>query len=359
MNNLDQERLREFSRKYIEDNFWPVKPSRTQRNEVHFACPFCGKKDKEGHYYFNLDKCCGFCRRQCTPGMSIFDILREYGRWTDEQIKELLKDLGYKFTPGSIDRQIEDVRKKLNDEYLGLVAEYQSACLNIPVPSDSTLLRPDYYSTYLQKRGVSPRLLADLNLDIYFGGTYRWMGQDDQGNLVELKKDLSNKIVVPIVSDRHRSFLVYNPYPDDWNPKVWYPAVDPSCPDVVTTDLLFLYEQFKHGKSIVLVEGFFDAMRLASYGYPAVALLGNKISVYQCSLLNRCLNLNEVILSLDHDTQFKREKESSTAESRALDKLISFMTCRVSVVRIAHDDPDKNGREEYQEKFISREIVKI
>jgi DNA primase len=64
---------------------------------------------------------------------------------------------------------------------------------------------------------------------------------------------------------------------------------------------LFNLHRVKDCRHVVVVEGFFDAIRLHSLRVPAVALMGTSISAEQVALLRDCPALRYVSVMLDGD----------------------------------------------------------
>ena len=65
---------------------------------------------------------------------------------------------------------------------------------------------------------------------------------------------------------------------------------------------LFNLHRVKHCRHLVVVEGFFDAIRLHSLRVPAVALMGTSISEEQIALLQQhCPSLRFLTVMLDGD----------------------------------------------------------
>ena len=74
---------------------------------------------------------------------------------------------------------------------------------------------------------------------------------------------------------------------------------------------LFNLHRVKHCKHLVVVEGFFDAIRLHSLRVPAVALMGSSISEEQGALLQQhCPALRFLTVMLDGDEAGRKQADS-------------------------------------------------
>jgi DNA primase len=86
--------------------------------------------------------------------------------------------------------------------------------------------------------------------------------------------------------------------------------------------LFNLHRAAAHGESVVVVEGFFDCIRVHQAGLPCVvALMGCSLSVRQAELLQR--HFREVILLLDGD------KPGRNAGAMMAKRLVSKLSTRL------------------------------
>jgi DNA primase len=148
---------------------------------------------------------------------------------------------------------------------------------NVPLPF--VLSQIDYSHPYLASRGVAPETAR------YFGIGYK------RG-----KGLMAGRVIVPIHDEN--GFLVANAGRSvhETNPKYLFP------PRFRKSAVLFnLHRAAAHEETVVVVEGFFDCIRVHQAGLTGVvALMGCSLSVRQEELL--CGHFREVILLLDGDT---------------------------------------------------------
>lgn len=118
-------------------------------------------------------------------------------------------------------------------------------------------------------------------------------------------------------------------------------------PQGVEKSVYGLYELPSGVKSVIIVESCLNALRLASFGYNAVALLGTGTS-YEIDQLKQ-LGVQEFILCLDGD-------EAGQRGAAKLKKALS----RVAIVWTVHMPPDKDAndcktKEEFDQYYNARD----
>jgi DNA primase len=77
---------------------------------------------------------------------------------------------------------------------------------------------------------------------------------------------------------------------------------------------LFNLHRVKHCRHLVVVEGFFGAMRLHALRFPAVALMGSSLSAEQVALLRDCPALRFVSVMLDGDEPGRKAADTVAAQ---------------------------------------------
>lgn len=93
------------------------------------------------------------------------------------------------------------------------------------------------------------------------------------------------RIVIPVLCDGARSWVARKIDPDDFGPKYLTPH---SAGDPGADRLLFGYDEVPDEvETLVAVEGTFDAIRLWSYGFAAVAYLKDRIGPGQIALIGK------------------------------------------------------------------------
>lgn len=109
---------------------------------------------------------------------------------------------------------------------------------------------------------------------------------------------MAGRVVIPIHNERGELLAYAGRSTSDAEPKYKLPAGFQKS--------LELYNLHRVGKSdyVVLVEGFFDAMKVTAAGFPATALLGCSLSARQEELLAK--RFKRVALMLDGDDAGRR-----------------------------------------------------
>jgi DNA primase len=95
-------------------------------------------------------------------------------------------------------------------------------------------------------------------------------------------------------------------------------------------------------KPLVIVEGFFDCMKLHQYGYrKVVALMGSTMSAAQEELIRKCTNQNsQVIVMLDEDEAGQSGREDIAG------RLAKFCFVRIHVFDTPGMQPDQLSAED-------------
>lgn len=139
---------------------------------------------------------------------------------------------------------------------------------------------------YLQSRGISRETAEEFGLGFFSGRGF-----------------MHGRIVIPI-HDEHAMLLAYaGRTVDTTEPKYKLPAGFHKS--LVLYNLHRALE--RNGEKVstaVLVEGFFDCIRMHAAGYPSVALMGISLSEQQEALL--CQHFSRVVILLDGDEAGRR-----------------------------------------------------
>jgi len=156
-------------------------------------------------------------------------------------------------------------------------AEDTSPAANAPL--HFTLQHIDRHHPYLAQRGLTDETIGAFGVGFYRG-----------------KGFLRGRIVIPIHDERGELIAYVGRSVDGQEPKYRFPA------GFRKSLVLFnLHRVLKTGaRTVIVVEGFFDALAVHQASYPAVvALMGSTLSRHQADLL--CVNFDGVILMLDGD----------------------------------------------------------
>jgi len=159
---------------------------------------------------------------------------------------------------------------------------------NKPLPF--TLRDIEQRHPYLAERGV------DVNSATYFGiGFYPGKGC------------MQGRIIIPIRDEQGTLVAYVGRVVGIGEPKYKFPS------GFRKSLVLFnLHRALRHGRTVVIVEGFFDCIKVHQAGFPCVvALMGSSLSQCQENLLGR--HFREAILMLDGDRAGRRASETIAA----------------------------------------------
>jgi DNA primase len=200
----------------------------------------------------------------CQAGGNVLDFVAAMERCS---IREAALRLQRWFSMGAPDRSwaplsAQPVRKKE-----GLNPPLRFALTNV-----------DYAHRYLAERGIDRATAVEFGV-----GFYARPGL------------MSGRMVIPIHNRRGEIVAYAGRAPDGRMPKYKLPAGFHK-----SSELFNLHRVLATGsKTVIVVEGYFDCMRVHQAGLPGVALMGSSLSARQESTLLECFE--RVILLLDGD----------------------------------------------------------
>jgi DNA primase len=169
-------------------------------------------------------------------------------------------------------------------------------------PLSFALTGIDHTHPYLRQRGIKEATAKDFGVGLFSG-----------------KGSMSGRLVIPICNDKAELVAYAGRSLDDSEPKYKLPAGFHK--GLVLFNYHRVLKEVEARTAIVLVEGFFDCMKVVQAGFPAVALMGSSLSEAQEELLTG--DFERVILMLDGD-----EAGRSGADT------IAARLCRKMFVRI-------------------------
>jgi DNA primase len=142
----------------------------------------------------------------------------------------------------------------------------------------------DCEHAYLENRGITPETAREFGVG-FFGG----------------KGSMHGRVVIPIHNERGELLAYAGRAIDDSEPKYKLPTGFHKS--------LELYNLHRVGERdhVVLVEGFFDAMKVAQAGFAVVALMGSSLSLRQKELLIQ--HFKKVAVMLDGDEAGRKATE--------------------------------------------------
>jgi len=135
---------------------------------------------------------------------------------------------------------------------------------------------------YLRDRGIQKETAEAFGVGIFSG-----------------KGTMSGRCVIPIHNERGELVAYAGRAIDDSEPKYKLPSGFRKSLELFNFHRAVAKTPAGRGSTVVLVEGFFDCMKVNEAGYPCVALMGCSLSSEQEHLL--CRHFTGVILLLDGD----------------------------------------------------------
>ncbi len=155
-------------------------------------------------------------------------------------------------------------------------------------PLSFTLRGIDHGHGYLTGRGISRETAESFGVGFFAG-----------------KGSMSGRCVIPIRSEAGELVAYAGRSIDDSEPRYKLPAGFHKSHEV------YNLHRVKGRSVVVLVEGFFDCMRVSQAGYPAVALMGCSMSERQEELL-AAAGFAHVVVMLDGDEAGRKATEEIT-----------------------------------------------
>lgn len=255
---------------------YQVERLRRRRNRMEGRCPI-HRGQRDDSFRVNLDKNLFHCF-SCQAGGSVLDFVAGMERCS---IRDAALRLQRWFGPGVPNLAVTPASAQL---------VRKKEMFNPPLRF--TLTHVDPAHSYLAGRGID-RVTA-----VEFGvGFYARRGL------------MSGRIVIPIHNGRGEIVAYAGRAPDDRRPKYRLPWGFHK-----SLELFNLHRAIAVGsKTVIVVEGYFDCMRVHQAGFPGVvALMGDSLSARQESaLLNQ---FNRVILLLDGDSAGRRASRAIAAQ---------------------------------------------
>lgn len=185
---------------------------------------------------------------------------------------------------------------------------------NKPLPF--TLWDIDLRHPYLSERRVDSKTAANFGIGFYPG-----------------KGSMEGRIVIPIHNDDGILVAYAGRSLDQSEPRYKFPARFRK-----SLVLFNLHRAIRHGKAVIVVEGFFDCFNVYQAGFPCVvALMGCSLSQRQEVLLQK--HFQQVTLMLDGDTAGRRAAAIIAA------RLVTKLAVRVVEIPLG-SQPDQLGADQ-------------
>jgi DNA primase len=182
-------------------------------------------------------------------------------------------------------------------------------------PLEFTLQKIDHAHGYLAERGITEETAQMLGVGFFPG-----------------KGSMSARCVIPIHNEAGELVAYAGRSIDGTEPRYRFPAGFHKSLE------LFNLDRVKGELSVVVVEGFFDCMKVSQAGYPCVALMGRTMSKAQEKLLAD--HFGRVVLMLDGD-------EAGRGAREEISERLRHIVFRVDVVELNDGvQPDQLSPEE-------------
>jgi DNA primase len=155
--------------------------------------------------------------------------------------------------------------------------EPETAAVNVPLKFQ--LKGIDHGHAYLTQRGIQKETAEQFGVGLFSG-----------------KGSMSGRVVIPIHNEREELVAYAGRSIDGAEPRYKLPAGFHKAAEVFNLRRLIAGQR---ADELVVVEGFFDCMKVSQAGFPCVALMGSSLSAQQEALL--CRNCKVVVLMFDGD----------------------------------------------------------
>ena len=184
-------------------------------------------------------------------------------------------------------------------------------------PLTFTLQNIDCTHPYVNERGLSDEIARTFGVGVFPG-----------------KGSMEGRCVIPIHNANTDLVAYAGRSIDGTEPRYKFPAGFHKSLE------LFNLHRVKDDLSVVLVEGFFDCMKVTQAGFPCVALMGSTMSKAQENLLAQ--HFGHVIVMLDGD-------EAGKVAAQGIADRLRQIIYQVDVVSLADGvEPDQLSRDELQ-----------
>jgi len=331
----------------IKEHGYRMTKRRRGGTELNGHCPLPNHKDKNASFSVNKNNGRWNCFGCGKGGKNIISLIQAINGWRQDQTIEYFKNkLNIEVSEFEY---VNKILKKLDDgEEVEKVEE------------------KEFYEIYLDRPYFRP---ATEFLDIVTKRVDKWM--IEQWNLLYVNSGhYKGRLIIPIIWDgKIISFVardltsrserwqkIYAKLIKEDTPiedikikqhkfgcsKVLYPEGTP------INKIFFNFDEAKKQKTVFLVEGVFDCMRLVSYGYNAMAILGSRLSNFQYKEIVK--NFEKVYICLDNDVKEDGRNPGQEAAQKILQNLEKFIYVKNVILPIGKD-PDECTLDEFKQSL--------
>jgi DNA primase len=193
-------------------------------------------------------------------------------------------------------------------------------------PLTFNLQNIDHAHPYLDERGVSAEITQKFGVGFFFG-----------------KGSMHDRIVIPIHNPKGELVAYAGRSIDGSEPRYKFPAGFHKSLE------LYNVHRVKKEVSVVLVEGFFDCMKVAQAGFPCVALMGSTMSNTQEEVIRE--HFAHVVIMLDGDEAGREALEGIADRLRRLVYQVDIVALR------DNRQPDQLSSDELREILSSVQVM--
>lgn len=334
--------------------------------EFKGRCPF--HNEKSASFYVNPEKGIFKCFG-CGEGGDVFAFLQK-AKGTDflDTVRDLANRYGIRLVESAEEKQHYDRRAQffaLNDAACNYFHQL------LQDPTDGATAR-----RYLEGRGVSEEIINRFKLGFApnsWDGLLRYLNNTmkvseatlEEAGLVRRRAESSgvydlfrNRLMVPIMDDQGR-VVAFGGRALGADEQVKY-LNSPETPIYVKGQHLYGYnlakDAIKAKDSVIVVEGYFDAISLHQYGFDnAVATLGTALTEQQAKMLVRYTDSKRVYLSFDSDQAGIKAVERG---AETLNQIAEGVGIELKVIRIpGGKDPDECLRSEGGQEAFAKAMA--
>lgn len=334
-------------------------------SELRMCCVLPGHNDLSPSASFNIEK--GIYNCYVCGGRTIFTLVKDLENLSSfvDAVEFIKNKVGYDSEDyDKITELLQEFSELQNDNYdeeekpelvkidLSLHLEFEDAFKHfLKVKSRvSKKMISRWDIKYVTSGYYKDRLVIPIK---YEANTYSFAARDMSGQSEKwtklLKKAKRDKLTVIELAELRSKYeckkIIYPPLKNE----EIYGQLDIIYGTSIKYLLFNLDNAIKRTTDyVILVEGVFDAMRLFTLGYNAIALLGTKLSKYNRTIL--LSKFDKIYVALDNDVSLIKKNAGQIATQKIIEDLKNYVEC-FSIVLPPNKDPDECSEEELKQCF--------
>lgn len=297
------------------------------KGSVGVLCPRCS--DRSYHLNISIEKKIFHCWR-CGYSGNAIDLIVMVEGGTKQEAYALLGDIIDGLKSYEEEFGIQDIVGGIFDPDAANSSEAELVT-EVLIPGKLELLQDNSQKSYWQYLVKNRKFLPEVFLtwDCYYctDGDYK------------------GTLIFPIVIDKQMvtftSRTIYK------NRSLRYKTLAKEKSIIPIKDVLYLWDEYEEGDTIILVEGIFDALRLRSFGYKSVGVFNMQLTSNQLLLISDKMP-KKVIIMLDRGQYIMAQKMAIE---------LNGIGCRTSIVNIVeYKDPAECVSSRYMEGLLRGEV---